>query len=95
MASSIFPCFNLGKSLFLVLNDHVPVKTELQSSDGKRPPRLVVWFNADATRHARIYQRLMDHTLDVQSASGEPISPAALTAYSDSLWDEYEAEVPA
>lgn len=84
--SSTFPVFNLGKSLFLLLNGNTPVSTAMK--DGA----ICCLFNyADANPYARVYQSVMDSVIE-EARSGVAMPPGEMENLAELCWSRMEAK---
>ena len=87
-----FPCFNLGKSVYLILQGYTPVRTTL-APDKHGNPKLTCFFHGrDVGRHARVFHNLHTYALDVQNQHGVAATPDQLMSKAGELWDAFEAE---
>lgn len=86
-----FPCFNWGKSVFLLLNGYKPTRTAtVPGNNGE--PKLVCYFKGrDVGRTARTFTDLHSYGLDEQSAGRTP-TPDELEERVNDILDEFEAD---
>lgn len=86
-----FPCFNWGKSVFLLLSGFTPERTEtVRGNNGE--PKLVCYFKGrDVGRYSRMFTDLHSYGLDEQSLQRTP-TPQQLEERANDLLDEFEAD---